>query len=229
VSAEFLGLGRRFRERIADTDDHAVGVITEMFPPLARHIKRSAQPRPELLQGAAREWRQKMPAFGLLDSKTQLSRRELRIKEVRVGAGSWRYDPRDAQSTEVGIVILLVDFTVAPGICEWVAEPAAQLPLHALGRWYQRALDNREEALLADLGRLARAYGIILDKAASTFDPDFVCPAAGGKWVGSITRRFSEATQRQENILNVRTFLPQTAALAVSQPKSMTMVSVGSA
>ena len=212
MPAEFLGFARRFRERIAEADDRAMGVIAEIFPPLAKRAERSQRPRPELLQGAERIWRQKMPTFGLLDSKTQLSRRELRIREVRVGVGTWRYDPHDERSDEAGIAILLVEFWVAAGICEWVAEPAVLLPLHALGRWYQRSLDSREDALLGDLGRLAYVYGNILDNAAATLDLRFFCPAGSGQWAGTVTRRFSVATQRQERILNVRTFLPARAS-----------------
>jgi hypothetical protein len=216
VPAEFLGLGRRFREQIADADDRAVGVTLEVFTPLAKRAERSPRPRPELLQDAARHWRQRMPVFGLIESKTQLSRRELHIREVRVGAGTWRYDPRNESSNEAGVVILLVDFHVAHGICQLSADTAAILPLHALGRWYQRSLDNREAALISDLGRLAAAYGIILDKAAATRDAGFFCVAASGRWAGSVTRRFSEVTQRQERILNVRTFL---AGAAVPRPE----------
>jgi hypothetical protein len=211
VPAEFLGLGRRFIEQIADADDQAVGVVAEIFPPLARRADRSLRPRPELLQGAARMWRQRMPALGLLDSKTQLSRRELHIREVRVGGGTWRHDPHDERRSEAGITIFLVELRVAPAICKLTVEPAAQLPLHALGRWYQRALDNREAALVSDLGRLAAAYGKILETAAATLDPNFFCPVASGRWAGSVMRRFSEVTQRQERVLNVRTFLPETA------------------
>jgi hypothetical protein len=79
--------------------------------------------------------------------------------------------------------------------------------LHALGRWYQRTFDIRDEALIFDLGRLAAAYGAILDEAAATRAPNFLCPAASGQWAGFVTQRFGEATQRQERILNVRTFL----------------------
>ncbi len=128
-----------------------------------------------------------------------------------MGAGTWDYDPHDQRNSEAGIAILLVELRVAPAICTLTVEPAAQLPLHALGRWYQRALDNRETALISDLGRLAAAYGKILDQAAATLDPNFFCPVASGRWAGSVMRRFSDVTQRQERVLNVRTFLPEAA------------------
>jgi hypothetical protein len=207
VPAEFLGLGRRFREQIADADDRAVGVMARIFTPLAKRAERDLRPRPEMLQDVARQWRQQLPAFGLIDSQTRLSRKELHIREVRVGAGTWCYDPKDEQSSEAGVAILFVELYVAAGVCQLMVDTAAQLPLHALGRWYQRTLDNSEAALISDLGRLAAAYGRILDETAATRDPNFFCPAASGRWAGSVTHRFSEATQRQERILNVRTFL----------------------
>jgi hypothetical protein len=202
LPAEFLGLGRRFREQIADADDLSVRTIGQLFAPLARRADRCAMPRPEMLQDTVRHWRRAMPGAGLIDSKIELSRRELHIREVRVGA------TRDDVTNEPMIAILLIELDVAPGICRVTAEPAAVLSLHALGRWYQRALDTSVTALLAGLGRLASAYAGILDESGETGHPGFLCSTAGGQWAGSVTRRFSEVTGRREAVLDIRTFLP---------------------
>jgi hypothetical protein len=211
VPAEFLGLGRRFREQIADADDVAVGVIAQIFTPLGKRADRSPRPRPEMLQDAARLWRQKMPSIGLIDRKMQLSRKELHIREVRLGGGSWQHDPKDERGNEPGVGVLLVELHVAIGICQLMVDSAAMVPLHALGRWYQRSLNNSEAALIADLGRLAADYGSILDRAAAVGDPSFFCPTPNGRWAGAIAQRFSNATGRPERVLNVRTFLPRAA------------------
>ena len=211
VPFEFRGRGRCFREQIADADDLAVRTMAHVFTPLAVRADRSAIPRPELLQDAARDWRQEMPTVGLLDSNIQRSRRELHIREVRVGAGTLSHATRDKETSEPVVAILLVDLHVAPGICRLMVDTAVLLSLHALGRWYQRALDNSEVALLSDLARLAAAYGRILTIHAATGNPGFLCPATGGQWAGSITQRLSEATGRQERVLDVRTFLPEGA------------------
>ena len=207
VPFEFLGLGRRFRERIAEADDRAVATMLSIFSPLAQRAKRSAVPRPELLQGAARQWRREMPPLGLLDSKIELSRRDLHIREVRVGGGTAQATWNEATDEPV-ISILLVELHVAQGVCQLVVDTTALLTLHALGRWYQRSLDNSDAALRLDLARLAAAYGTILESGTATARRKFHWPGASGHWVGSITRRLSEATGRQEQILNVRTFLP---------------------
>ena len=210
VPAEFLGLGRRFGAQVADAGDQAVGVMAQIFTPLATRAERSPVPRSELLQGAARLWRLRMPAFGLFDSKTQVSRRELLIREARAGAGA---HPRDERTTEATVLILFVELHVAPGVCQLMVDAVALLPLHALGRWYQRAFNNCDAALISDLGCLAAAYGGILGEVAANRDPNFFCPVASGQWAGSVTQRFGEATQRQERILNVRTFLSPTAGV----------------
>jgi hypothetical protein len=142
VPFEFRGLGRCFREQIADADDLAVRTMAHVFTPLAVRADRSAIPRTELLQDAARDWRQEMPTVGLLDSKIQRSRRELHIREVRVGAGTLSHATWDKETSEPVVAILLVDLHVAPGICRLIVDTAVLLSLHALGRWYQRVLDN---------------------------------------------------------------------------------------
>lgn len=86
VPAEFLGLGRRFREQIAEADDLAARTMPRVFAPLAKRAERCSTPRPELLQDAVRHWQQAMPDTGLIDSRIELSRRELHIREVRLGA-----------------------------------------------------------------------------------------------------------------------------------------------
>ena len=151
-----------------------------------------------------------MPGVGLVNSKIQMSRRDLHIIEVRVGAGTacatW-----NAATDEPVISILLVELHIAKGICRMMVDTVALLSLHALGRWYQRSLANSDAALLADLARLAGAYGKILHIHAATGNRKFLWPATSGQWAGSITERFSEATGRQEQVLNVRTFLPEGA------------------
>jgi hypothetical protein len=205
VPFEFLGLGRRFREQIAEADDLCVGTMVNIFTPLATRADRSRIPRPELLQAAKQQWRQ-MPTIGLLDSQIQLLRRTLHIREVRIGAGT-SCDPQNKGDPEPVIVILLVDLHVAPGRCQLMIETAALVSLHALGRWYQRSIDSSEVALNSDLIRLTEACGQILDDHAATGDPNFRCRTAYGQWAGLITRRLSEVTDRQERVLNVRTFL----------------------
>jgi hypothetical protein len=209
VPFEFLGLGRRFRDQIADADDNAVRTMIGVFTPLARRADRSAVPRPESLQDAVRTWRQKMPSLGLLDSKVELSRRDLTIREVRVGAGTTCATWNPAMDEPV-ISILMVDLHIAKGICRLMVDTVALLPLHALGRWFQRSLVNSNAALLADLAQLAAAYGKILDTNAATGDRKFHWSADSGHWAGSVINRLSEVTGRQEQVLSVRTFLPGT-------------------
>lgn len=208
VPFEFIGLGRRFREQITNADDHAVRTMISIFTPLARRADRSAVPRAELLQGAARQWRREMPSVGLLDSKIQLTRRDLHIRDVRVGGGTARAT-WNASADEPVVSILLVELHVAKGMCRLMVEVIALLSLHAIGRWHQRSRDNSEAALLADLARLAGAYGKIPRIHVATDNQKFFWPASNGQWAGSITERLSEVTGRQEQILNVRTFLPE--------------------
>jgi hypothetical protein len=211
VPREFLGLGRQFREQIADADDLAARAMIRVFKPLAARADRSAIPRPEMLQDAARIWRQSMPSMGLLDSNIQRSRRELHIREVRLGVGTFHGAAWDDGASEPVVAILLVDLLVAPGTCRLMVDAAAQFSLHALARWYQRAPDNSEAALLSDLARPAAVYGQIIGTSAMTGNHSFLCAAAGGQWAGSLTQRLSEATGRQEPVLNIRTFLPDGA------------------
>lgn len=206
VPFEFLGLGRAFREQIVDADDRALKTMIDVFRPLARRADRSADSRPELLQDAVRFWRQKMPSVGLLDSKIQISRRDLHIREVRVGAGT-ACAPWNAATDEPVISIVLVELRVAKEVCLLMVDTVALLPLHALGRWYQRSLANNDAALFADLAQLACAYGEILRNHSALGNRKFLGPASSGLWAGSVAERLSEATGRQEQVLNVRTFV----------------------
>ena len=211
VPREFLGLGRRFREQIADADDLAARAMIRVFKPLAARADRSAIPRPEMLQDAARIWRQSMPSMGLLDSNIHRSRRDLHIREVRLGVGTFHGASWDEGASEPVVAILLVDLLAAPGICRLMVEAAVMFSLHALARWYQRAPDNSEAALLLDLARPAAMYGQIIGTSAMTGNQSFLCAAEGGQWAGSLTQRLSEATGRREPVLNIRTFLPDGA------------------
>jgi hypothetical protein len=206
VPSQFLGLGRSFRDQIVIADDQAATTMIKIFTSFAGRAERGAAPRPEALQDAVRFWRLKMPDLGLLDSTISSSRRELNITEVRVGSGTtpamW-----DTAVDEAVTSILVIELRIANGICRLSVEPVALLPLHALGRWYQRSLANDNVPLLASLARLAASYGKILEGHYMTGNRKFLKSDGSGQWAGSLTDRFSETTGRNEKILNVRTFL----------------------
>ena len=110
--------------------------------------------------------------------------------------------------SEPGLAICLVELRVAENICRTTQDLVVLLSLHALGRWFQRSLDNSETALLTDLAALGSNYGAILADHERTRDTRFRVPAAGGAWVGEVNRRYSEATLKEERVAAVATFLP---------------------
>ena len=77
---------------------------------------------------------------------------------------------------------------------------AAAVSLHALARRYQRARDNSDAAIRADLAALVRSVDEV-EQANS----DFAVPTADGQWIGEATD--TDDRGKVKTILAARTFI----------------------
>jgi hypothetical protein len=150
-----------------------------------------------------------MPTTGRLgERKIRKSRRDITISEARLCAGHFRRRAWDEGIIKPGMAIAFIELEVAEAVCSLTVDIVVLLSLHALARWFQRSLDNSQAALVTDLAALASAYGGILTDHERTLEPRFRVPVAGGAWVGEVSRRYSEATLKEERVASVATFLP---------------------
>lgn len=214
VPREFIGRARVFRDLALAANEPALDAIKRIYEPLALRARRSPIPRRELLQAAARAWRQEIPAFGMLDRTIDLKRDRLRLVELRIGGGFVRY-PGWTES-EKGIGIVLINLRCAPGQCEMKSEIICLAGLHALARWMERRVGQSEGVLLSDLMALAVERNQLLKHGDCLDDQSFTCPVPGGAWVGQAVRLQSERTQAYSRVLSVRSFLSPTSTSAVA-------------
>ena len=122
------------------------------------------------------------------------------ISEARLCAGRLQRRDWGEGVSKPGLTICLMELRVAENICRTMQDLVVLLSLHALGRWFQRSLDNSETALLADLAALGASYGAMLSEHERTLDPRFRVQVAGGAWVGEVNRRYSEATLQESGL-----------------------------
>jgi hypothetical protein len=210
VPPEFLGKARAFRERIVEAEPAVTAVMNKAYDPLGERARRKARPRPELIAGAARTWSQEMPTVGRLGacSIRKKSRYQVTIREVRLLSGELSRDDWADGAVDPGLSIAFLELQAGEGGCTLVTDIVVLLSLHALGRWFQRSLDDSEAALLADLAQLAAGYGSILEEHGRTLNAEFRAPVSGGVWAGEVMRWYSAATQHEERVATVATFLP---------------------
>lgn len=211
VPREFLGRARQFRDRVLAADAMTTAVLDRVYDPLALRARRNPRPRPELIAAASRTWALEMPDFGRLGvRRVRKLTQTLTISEARLCAGRLRKDGWVEGETDPGLGVTFVKLEVGESLCHLSTEVIATVGLHAVGRWFQRAgADNSEAALVADFGRLAGEYGRILDDhARCPSERRFLVRVPNGAWAGTLARRHSEATGKDERIISVSTFLP---------------------
>ena len=179
IPAEYLGAARAFRECIRRDDLAATAAISEITAPLRRRFLSHATPHPQLIADAALAWGRRVPSAGRMDLAVKATGKRLRIEELRVGAADLQLSHWDGR--ELGVSLVAVRLTVAANQSELMMIAVAYVSLHAIARWYQRAMDTSPPALLADLHRIARWSAAPAVDMAS----DFAVAVTNGQWVGA--------------------------------------------
>lgn len=205
VPAEYRGLARQFRDRIAQEDDPARLMLAGLVRPITERIKqrRLLTPRSEVLAGVADQWRRKFPQRGRLDLciAVDLRRKTLLIDETRLTASAYR--DRLWDRSEIGLILLAVRLDVGPRRYEIGTKTLAHVSLHALARRFQRGSDVGEDAIKRDLLALREAHPGLTDLANGA---DVFVQVVDGSWRGNVAL-MDNSRGGVHVALAVRTFL----------------------
>jgi hypothetical protein len=199
VPAEFIGKARAFRMAVAAEHPRAIATIDRIGQPLRAQVRLRQTPTASGLARAAAAWRSQVPAAGRLDLVIKQAASRLAITETRVGPAEFRFDFWSEGVAETAILITRTTLAVSGGQFKFDTILLASVSLHALARRYQRAFDNSDAAVGADLFALASSLSGAVDAG-----DEFAVPLGDGRWVGNVT----EIEDRGERVLIavVRTF-----------------------
>jgi hypothetical protein len=204
VPAEYRGLARVFRDRIAAEDRASGEAVSRLDRSIRDRFERgNAVPRRDVLAGAARDWRTHLPPLSRLAVEITLAKRgkALTINEMRLSSSEYL----DATWTEAerGLAVITVRLDAGPLRYEFTKRTLAHIGAHALGRRMERGRDTSDAAIKRDIHALGLAHSGLADAANGA---NIEVPVPGGSWRCNVammrTKRgdFSQA-------LAVRTYL----------------------
>jgi len=212
ILPEFIGKARAFRERISNADERQFGPVRDAaYASLRRRIRQKPTFREPECQDLLRHWKQAGETYGQLNAPhMNYSKHAVRFTSVRLLASEGQSDEWTDGERETGITMTMVRLTAdgKEGTVALDAKALAIFSLHALARYYQRAFQSSDDALIAAM------WGVLPDiKAlitATTVD-EFGLPviAAGGHWFGWINPVMHVEDNEligENDALNVRTF-----------------------
>jgi hypothetical protein len=183
LPAEFRGKARAFRSTLAAADQQVAPAIAQIMEPLLARRARHPVPRPEMLSGAVRQWRELMPEQGRLDLVIEASRRSLRLVELRASAASLHLARWQDDGVELAAMVVAITLRAGPDVLTCETKSLATISLHALARRCQRGRDTSARVVLADLKALALAHAEVLQVGGP-----FTVPAVDGRWAGEVLR-----------------------------------------
>ena len=182
--AEFLGLARALRWRVAAVDTQVDLVVKKVVSRLQERVRR--HPRRPVREGALidleRFWRASMPTYAQIGSCISIADRwEPTFTTMRCSAVRFSTDLWGGQGAD-GLTISLVTVRVRQG--RVTADPTilGACSLHSLARRIERGADRSDEAVFEDLARLGWRYEQLMIEGADKF----VLPVSDGSWAGSL-------------------------------------------
>jgi hypothetical protein len=197
VPAQFLGLARAYRARLAAQDADTASRFDAVAGALRSCLMRRPTVRPERLTDAARAW-QNNTGPGRLRLEIVKSTKTLDVREIRVTAAVGRFDGWAKDVTEPGIAIIGLQLEVGRRRFRFDDAMLVGLSLHALARRFQRGFDNSAGALAEDFRALAAMVtDTVLDSGGGV-----EIAVSGGRWAGVVME-----TAPGARVLAVRTFL----------------------
>jgi hypothetical protein len=199
VPAEFIGRARAFRMAVAAAHPVAIAAVDRISQPLRGQAKLRQTPSASGLSRAAAAWRNQVPPAGRLGLAIKLTASRLAITEIRVGPVEFRFDAWDEGEAETAIVVTRTVLEMSAGLFRFDYVPLASVSLHALARRFQRAFDNSDAAIRADLLALVDPAADVIDRGE-----DFAIPVTDGSWLGSVAE--VEHLGEQAALMTVRTF-----------------------
>ena len=221
IPSEYLGKARLFRNKIIAADQEFVAMHKRVFDELERRIERKPSFRESTCIDLLRDWRACRP-FGYLPDLTadlDFSKHQITIRDLRLIASM----ERNAEWKEGYLEdsIALTEFrlvgnskkTPEGALCslKWHLNTITTFSLHALARYYQRAIRPSDDALISSMYATALAPLSIIRKDRGEMFMPFAIPfeAAGGHWFGEVKMMApmdKEQDQPIDPTLCVRTF-----------------------
>lgn len=182
LGAQWLGLARDLRRRVAAEDAQYDAAIQELIAPIRDRLRRFPHRslRPEMLVDLVQGWRFLPYRDWRLSCDAKLDRHRAELVEHRVVAGaSRRLDDPAWTGREDDLAVIRVELMVNRSDARLASRCVVTLSLHALARRLQRHPDGSAEALLADIALAA-------DAASGTLTPGagYKVPTPGGGWRG---------------------------------------------
>jgi len=196
VDREHLGLGRSFRQRMADASIAATKRMQRLAGAAVADFDRRRRPlRPDNLITLERQWREITP-IGRLSLDLTRTKCTMHVAEIRVTATT--LGRADFDEHEAAVAICRTALTLGEKSASWSTKPLAGLSLHAVARRIARSApdDRTDDLIVRDLRTLATASAALL-AGRPAFDPkthdaeavpeDIRIPTAFGQWRGSMS------------------------------------------
>lgn len=200
----YVGFARQFIRQIDEQSDALGKTIDNIVDPLRQRWRVRRLIRREQLAEAERRWTNDLPQHGRLMLRTERDGYSLRIADLRVTAGSLRFDNWHDDDTEPNVSLQVISVQIDKRTFVTGDEVLCVVSMHSLARWHERTRNNDKADLERDLLRLVVRHRELMRGPA-----DFRCEtASGGAWLGKrVSASFANARKNDAMMLSVRTFL----------------------
>jgi hypothetical protein len=178
VPVEFIGRARALRRRVAAEHEAFEAAAERMVAPLRPRPGFRPVPRHVLMRALLTAFRRRLRAGRLALSAEfaggGLTLTDLRLAPAGVSSDAWAED-------EPAVAIVAYRLCIRPPAFSETGALVCTVGLHALARRYERGADRTDDAVIADLGCLARLLPDALRRGG-----EFDISAPGGRWIGAV-------------------------------------------
>jgi hypothetical protein len=213
VPAEYMGMGRVFRNRVDAASDEFKSKLLTLSKPLVRRFDSGkATLRPEQQRDAQRLWESMGLPYRFSFTAYKDENKCLAIEEVRLDSVELRFESWLTFEPGVGISRMVLTTNQR----YWFeGTPFVIVSLHALARWMERSRQHDEASLLRDLS-------LLIDHA-DPYSEQTSTPT--GYWLGEsrVLAGGHGNAQRSFDVRCVRTFIDSDEPLPLVQPRTQSM------
>jgi hypothetical protein len=196
VSAEMLGKARVARAGFLAASQIIGPQMDAIIRGAGRAFaRRNGCLRPEHILDIDRLWRA-LPSTAQLDLKITRTKRSIQVRDVRVSSATTRNTNWTGDATEPGICILGNRLDVGEDHCRSGVVLLANLGIHSMARWHQRAFNPAADAFMQDLGLILTAA-----RTPLVAGDDVCLETNGAAWLGRV-----EPMRDLSLLVNIRTF-----------------------
>jgi hypothetical protein len=196
VPRQFWGMARSFRDRMLAAENVSAPEINRLSV-----LVGVQNPREKLLGAIERRWGA-IPNDALLALTIKRDRGKMTILDFRLGAVRILHIPEHGDVDQLAVTIKMITVDITRECSDFSAVAVADVSLHALGRFYERARpadDNEVKEALWQL--IAKA-----PKSIAEMGPFEIPVGEHGRWTG-IFRPYEDRNGAPGITLNVKTYL----------------------